>query len=550
MKFRARSPKEIAAFFILVVSLAVFGLQLRTLYTVPVFDSVRWGGDESWLMREYAEQIQQGVLIYPEYYGGARRLNGVLAGSMWGNSVLYGIPGIICFPNFDYVSIGRTVNAIFALVLLFSIYFLCRSLSVSPLLSSLSVAFMVLSQGFVWAVHSARYDLLTGLVLIWYCYYLSRIERLKNRRSFIAGAIGIFLIVFSPHLITLSAGASLGFFIHKKIWKFPSHFLSWLSGAIIAITILYLVYGACTGEFSLFGHGSSNGIFSFVIREIPILRPFSRNVQVSNVAERFHLFMSDIPGIALAIYIILIFLVLYKVSQWRMQRKGIRLRIARRSEQEFFLLATLLCGLSWLLLEGSRPYYLFHIVPVFVIAFSITLELWSDIFSHRWFGTIAAVAILVMAIALGAGHAIPSNKLGVAIATDQTSAISRFLPETKNLPNRKARILCDVAVLDRALRDTSRQVLTLDMFQPPPNATSLIQKLQSNKIDYVILRSSPVGTAFEPGRALIPSVLDSIGILQDSALGMFYDDGRNYDEGLTQLIDQGLDTLKLYRVNP
>src|ERR1019366_3371045 len=198
----SRDPRSIAAYIALVASLAVFGMQLRTLYTVPVFDAARWGGDETGLMREFVHQAQHGVLIYPESFGEPVRTNGVLAGSMWGNAVIYGVPGIIFSPRFDYVSIGRTVTAILALLLIGSLYFIARSLKISSILSAALVLLMVLSQGFVWATHSTRYDLLTGLVLIWYCYYLSTIKLPSSRQLFFAGFIGISSICFSPHLLT------------------------------------------------------------------------------------------------------------------------------------------------------------------------------------------------------------------------------------------------------------------------------------------------------------------------------------------------------------
>ncbi len=154
------------------------------------------------------------------------------------------------------------------------------------------------------------------------------------------------------------------------------------------------------------------------------------------------------------------------------------------------------------------------------------------------------MVVFAIAIAFGAKRAIPKDVLGTTIARDQSIAIAKFLSETP----RKSRILLDVAGLDRALPDTSRVVLTLDMFQPPPEPGALIHKLFSNRIDYIILRSSPVSSPFEPGRALLPHVLDSIGEVRDSTVGFFYDDGRKYDATMSDLRAQGLDTLRLYRI--
>jgi hypothetical protein len=541
MRFPSRRPRDLVAFFALVVSLAVFALQLRTLYTVPVFDSVRWGGDETWLMREFVHQAAHGVLLYPESFGDPVRTNGVLAGSMWGDALLYGVPGIIFFPQYDYVSIGRTVTAMLSLLLIGSLYFIARSLKIDPLLCSLAVGLMVMSQGFVWASHSARYDLLTGLVLVWYCYYLSKIEKFGFWQMFLAGAIGIITICFSPHLLTLAGAATLAFFIVNRVWQKPTGLLAWLMGSVAGILVLSIAYVIGSGEFSLFGRGGKVGIFSFVLNEIPIVRPFSRNVQVSNLMERIHLFQTDLPGMLIALGMALLIMLVYLLRQHT-------LRISH--PQGFFLMSTAFCSVSWLLMEGSRPYYLFHIVPLLVIGGVIILESWREVFSMRWFGEMGAIVVLIIAVTLGMTHAIPSPALGEAVARDQQSAISRFLSEARKDSHRKERILLDVAGLDRALADTSCEILTLDMFQPPANTEALIRKLYSNGIDYVVLRSSPIGTPFEPGRALIPHVLDSIGDVQDSALGIFYDDGRSYDVSLSTLLDGGLDTLKLYRVRP
>ena len=292
------------------------------------------------------------------------------------------------------------------------------------------------------------------------------------------------------------------------------------------------------------------GSYSFVIAQIPLLRPFSRNVQLSNLAERFNLFHTDSIGVLATIGVVIFLALVYKLRQFQLRRNGIRLRIAIAPEQNFILSCVVFCTLTWLLAEGSRPYYLYHIVPLLVIGCAVVLELWREVYPARWFGEYGALIVILIATSLGANRAIPHVELGEAVARDQSATIGRFLHNATTNSGQKSRILFDVAGLDLALQDTSREALTLDMFAPPPNAELVINKLQVNKIDYVVLRSSPVSSPFEPGRALLPHVLDSICEVKDSALGFFYDDGRNYDAKLYQLIDQGLDTLKLYRVNP
>ncbi len=549
MRSRTLDPRSIAAYTLLIISVVVFAVQLHTLDTVPVYDSVRWGGDETWLMREFVNQIQHGTLQYPESFGGAIRTNGVLAGSMWGNALIYGVPGIVFYPHFDFASIGRSVTALLSLLLIGSLYFISRSLRVSPLVCALGVMFMVLSQGFVWASHSARYDILTGLVLLWYCYYLSKVNIANALQMRLAGALGIFIVCFSPHLLTLGAGGTIVFLFAHSIWKRPAALFSWLAGFMIAVAILVVLYFVGSGEFSLFGRGGKAGIFSFVLNEVPILRPFSRNVQLSNLQERIVLFKADLPGMLVVLPIAALLMLTYIIRNRKHGKQEKNVQVTHSPNQRFWLGCTVLCTLSWLLLEGSRPYYLFHIVPLLVIGSMIAFDIWGKLFSKRSFGQWTPVVSMVFGISLGISHAIPNATLGNAIAHDQQLAITRLLNEAAVSAPRKSRILVDVAGLDRALVDTSREVLTLDMFQPPADRTQLVDKLYANSIDYVILRSSTVGTPFEPGRALLPHVIDSIGVVRDSALGLFYDDGRSYNADLSILMKQGLDTLRLYYIH-
>jgi hypothetical protein len=545
-----RGLSRFFSLFALIAVLIIYGLQLRSLYTVPVYDSVRWGGDETWLMREFGNQAMHGVMQYPEQFGQPARTDGVLAGSMWFDALIYGVSGNIVFPSSDLANIGRTVTAILGLLLIASFYFILRKLDIVPILAACSVGLMVLSQGFLWATHSARYDLLTGLTLIWYCYYLSRLVstgKLNPVSSAIFGIASISIIIFSRHMLTLGFPATIICLWMLRIWKNRATIFSYLAGAIGAAAVISLIYWIGAGEFSLLGRGGSLGSYGFVIGQIPILRPFSRSVQVSNLLQRFHLFLLDQTGIILLLAIAILLALSYKIWHWRLSRRGVRLRLAITEAQQFFLVAATCCTISWLLLEGSRPYYFFHIAPLVIIGGAIVLEVWTEVYPSQWQARAIGITIPILGIFLQAGHALPATVLGDAIEKDQSSAIQRLLQNAVPINGHKPRVLFDVAGLDRALTDTEVQVLTLDMFQPPPNATEAVEKLTRNQIDYVVLRSSQVSTPFEPGRALLPHVLDSIGDARDSALGFFYDDGRTYDESLSQLIDQGLDTLRLYR---
>lgn len=549
MDFSARQRRRHTAisYIVLGAALAVFVLQLRSLYVVPIPDSVRWGGDETWLMREFGNQARHGAMAYPENFGAPQRTDGLLAGSMWVNAFIYGVPGNLFSPAFDLVTIGRTVTAVLSLLLIISLYVILRKLRIDPVLASCVVALLVISQGFAWATHCARYDILTGITLLWYVYFLARSAHriLRAQDAFIFGTLSILLLIFSRHLLTLAVGPTVALLFVTHLWQQRHLLLRWVAGFVSGFALLSLSYWLGAGEFSLFGRGGALGSYSFVLQQIPIARPFSRSVQVANLLERFNLFATDSPGVLLTFLCVVIILVLYTIWRSRMKGQGKVLRVARTPEQFFVAIAASLSLICWLLFQGSRPYYLFHIVPVLCVATAIILQIFSEVHEAKWFGKAIPLLIIIVGIVLQANHAIPATAFGKAVQVDQRAAISDLLAHAR--PN--SRVLVDVAGLDRALQDRSHQVLTLDMFQPPAVAEEAVRKLRANRIDFVILRSSPVGERFEPGRALLPHLLDSIGEPRDTVMGFFYDDGRSYDASLTTLIDQGLDTLKLYQVS-
>src|SRR5579871_2663271 len=313
---RERRTRPIA-YIVLAATLAIYVLQLRSLYVVPVADSVRWGGDETWLMREFGNQARHGVMSYPESFGGPQRTDGLLAGSMWVNALIYGVPGNILSPHFDLVSIGRTVTAILGLLLIASLFVILRRLGIKPIIAACAIGIVAISQGFVCVVHCSRYDLLTGLTLLWFVFLLARFaaNELTVKKALLLGITSAALILFSRHLLTLPLGAVLCFVLFTRLWQNRKALASFVLGAFATYITLGILYYAGAGEFSLFGRGGTMGSFSFVLQQIPIARPFSRNVQVSNLLERLHLFATDAPGVLLVLIAAVVMVFVYKLWQ-------------------------------------------------------------------------------------------------------------------------------------------------------------------------------------------------------------------------------------------
>lgn len=540
---------RIAAWVILGLSALLFLIQLQSLQTFPIADSVRWGGDETWLMREFGNQARTGVMSYPESYDGTVRTDGVLAGSMWVESLLYGVTGNALTPRYTLVEIGRWVTAVLSLVLLLTLYFSSRAFGVSRVFSSFGVLFVASSMTFVIATHSARYDVLTGLSLLGFLYLLSATvsTRVIGGKLFILSCMSVLVIIFSRHLLTLTIPVTLLWMFRQRVWDSASRIFISLGGVWLSGLLLICCYAIPAGEFSLFGSGGGFGSYDFVLKQLPILRPFSRSVQLGNLLERYDLLSREAPAALIAVLTAGLVVLSYLLWKAVLALANKPLRMSTRVDQRFFLSAAGLAALTWLLLQGARPYYAMHIVPVLLVAAVIVFEWLQNTFELSKLLQYPIPGLFVLFAVLQLPAALKTHELGSAITKDQRAAIDRFANLTP-----RATVLADVAGLNWALQHGAAigsHVQTLDMFQPPQSDTALGEKLHKNHIDYIILRSSPVASAFEPGRAHLPIYLSTHATVVDSALGLYYDDGRSYDSSLEYALRQGLDTLRLYRLN-
>ncbi len=514
-------------------------LSFRSLYLAPVPDSIRWGGDETWLMREFKQQATHGVMQYPESYDAEPRTDGVLAGSMWVEALLYGGIGAVLHPHCDYVSIGRTVTVTLSVMLLGLLVWALIKRGVSRLTSLSAALLLAANMTFFYASHSARYDILTGLALLaWVlcCESLIRKGELSRPQAILFGAASVLTIIFSRHMLTLALPTTMLTFFLLKPWK-KALLVPMLGATLITIAGLCGAYLAGAGSFSLFGNGGGMGNYSFVLQQLPILRPFSRSVQVSNLMERVSLLWIESPVVLVVLLIAL--LVLFgsllspKYRSGLMQVRGIG----------FFIFAGALSFGSWLLLQGARPYYTLHILPLLLFVAALVTERFPSKYAARLVLPILALFSCVISYPLF----LLAAENGSQISHDQREVMQRFSKaiQANYHGTSKPRVLSEVAGLNWMLSDSTVEVVTLDVFQPPPSSPALISKLRGARIDYVYLRSGAEDGTFEPGRALLPRVLDSVGLLMRHSTGRYYDDFRAYDKPLTAQ----LDTLTLYKLN-
>src|SRR5437762_2511083 len=82
--------------------------QLRFLFSYPIPDTGMWFGDESWMMLIAKGMIATGAPKIPEAIGSTlSHSTGLVVGSLWFYSFLYGLPATVFSSLTDPVAIGR-----------------------------------------------------------------------------------------------------------------------------------------------------------------------------------------------------------------------------------------------------------------------------------------------------------------------------------------------------------------------------------------------------------------------------------------------------------
>ena len=361
--------QRILAIVMIAMAATLFALQLRSLFIFPQPNSLRWFGDETWLMTEAVRQIATGVVRYPLAIGSTLMQGKGLALSMtWLSALLYGLPALIAGNN--PVAAGRIVTTTLSLVLLALLYGCSRLLGASRFASALAVMLLVSTRSFFFASHSARPDLLAGLIVLAFVTTCTIFARQRNEFSrwwwFGYGAAIVFLSVSSSiHLLTLLGPVAFYFFWRLGgIRRWHSAAFA-ITGAVGMGAILIAVYYWTTGSITLFSIAAGPVQFQDVLSSIPIRRPFSRSVQVSNIIIRLKQYASEAPQIFLL--------------------PGLLPFIWRRATntRHTFAVASGIVMLSWLLLEGAEINYLMHLLPLLflglALAATVIVERWKSI---------------------------------------------------------------------------------------------------------------------------------------------------------------------------
>lgn len=375
----------------------LLGLQLGSLYVAPIHDSYLWWGDESWLMNEYRAQMTSGVFRHPLAFGSSLWIgNPFPFTAMWLTSAIYGL-ATLSFPSVTIVSIGRTVTAVLAILLVIVLWRKGRSLALPVLSVMVGLALLISCRTFLLTSHSARYDIFTALVLLLIVFHFA--ERLEAGRATHYARLGILCgssLMVSVHVPLLLIFPVIYFLVAQRARV--NDWLQLVFGASLSAGVLYLLHlvlqPTLTGETNL----SEN------LRTIPILRPFSWSVQTSNLAQKWDsviVLAPQILGMLIACAMI------------------VRCSAVTRSYKSSVLLL-MLPMIGWLLLEPAGPTsYMIHFLPCLALATMMAVQ---TMLVGIWQRT-AIVILALLSIGMGIRDAVVAAEVGRTLTNEHREAL-------------------------------------------------------------------------------------------------------------------------------
>jgi hypothetical protein len=529
-----KSPKIKVPTILLALALVLFLVQLSSLFVFPLPNSLRWFGDETWLMSEAKSQISMGIVRYPLAVGSTlEHSKGVVLSLTWLSSLLYGLPAALI--NADPVIIGRIVTAALSLILSITLYLCARRLGANRLSASVAVLLLISSRTFFFASHSCRPDVLASFVVIGFVATCTLLSRNVTERSrlwwFSFGATVTFLAITSSiHLLTLVVPASIFFVWRLNVQKQLRHWVEFATGAAVMLGILVFVYYVTTGSLTLFAPASGRVQFNDVLSSIPILRPFSRSVQTANIIIRIKQFIAEAPQL----YLLLLALPVLLNTNWR------------KENRHTFTIASLIVFLSWLLLQGAEITYLIHILPLLALGLALAT---TKILEYGKYQLAIKTLLIVTAVAsfiYGLHDALEAKVHAEIIDHSNESAvanISHAIARTWGYPG-IPRVVTEPPALDRLSMIASVQTITDHFISFPLNQESLDSFFISEHINYVVLYNSPT---YPKDRPLTDSFYQGVcksATLVDEEIGMTGDAGRSYFHD-----SPWRDTLLLFKLN-
>jgi len=522
--------------------------QARLLYIFPQPDSARWWGDETGQMLELRAELSDGFARIPTGLGSSVAVtNGLVRGNSWLAAAAYGLPTIIFARAADLVTIGRTVTFALALLMLFVMYTMLRRLHAPPLLALFALLLLMSTRSFFFSSHAARLDIAASLTVLAFTWYLAaRYERLREGRwmptarwYFGYGVIVVLFATLSIHLVTLLGAITLYMLWRFRSYRSPAALFAAAGGAVVMLAVLLSIYALSGAPISLFGPSSAPNQFQSVAGGLPILRPFSRSVQVANILERVHGLWSEAPAF-------LVLLMLAIVSGVAVRRV-----VPATARERWLSGAAIIIAVAWLLFQSPALYYYIEVLPLFILAIMLSI-------SARWKPSrvfyLAIVLVSILMFYFGFRDTVRVGVLARTLDRENhgvlATSLDSIMQESKGQFYSKPIVLAQNPAIAWLEHEPSVRLMTAHLIGFPVSNAPVPTILRRLGINYMLLYAAHDGATYSADYKILRPVADSLGTIVFRRTGIFFDVHRDYFAGTTLNARDSLDTVTLYRFSP
>jgi len=518
--------------------------QARLLYIFPQPDGARWWGDETGQMLELRTELQYGYARIPTALGSSLAItNGLVRGNSWLAAALYGLPTLLFSNVADVVTIGRTITFALSIILLLLMYRMLMASQVPRVLSLFAVLLLVTTRSFFFASHAARLDVVAAIGLLAFVWYLSKhydaLRQMLWRPTafwyFGYGAAAMLFVSLSIHLLTLLGLLSLYMLRQFGAFRKLSSIASAVGGVVMMIGLFIGIYAISGASFSLYSPSSVPNQFQSVAAELPILRPFSRSVQVANILERLHGLWLEAPAFLILVCFAIGLIIAKRSPALRSNRDG------------WVSGAAIVIAIAWLLFQSPALYYYVQVLPLFIIAIVVGL---SRRFALPPIAYIAIGAISVALSYLGIVDTTRAERVSFAIASGNYVALEQVLDTIRiaTRPNERPVVLAQNPAIATLEHEKGIRLMTAHFISFPISNQSVANVLQKHHVQYLLLYASHDGSSYSADYHALRPIADSLGTIIFRLPGMLFDVHRDYFTSYALNDDVSMDTLILYKL--
>lgn len=518
-----------------IVLLLLLVMQARSLFVFPVPDSIRWFGDESWLMTESIATVRTGTVHHPHALSST--LNAPKAflpvGAAWIRTAIYGVPGYLLYPEVNPIHVGRGVTWLLSLVLVGLTMWLVRRRTGETVYGLLASIILVSTLSFFFSSHSARPDLLKGLIILLIAAWIASetfVQNTSQRKWFSITLVSLICAIWLPfhlyfHLIAICGVA----FVLYNGYRDRQAWMWIMLGIIAALGMTAVVQYTFSGELLLSGPEGHRAEFSDVTRDIPILRVLSLSAQLSVLERRSEMLWTEAPIMFLLIP--LSAFVLWK-ARWRIAEQY-------HSRILAFALASLF---GWYFLQRIHPAYTIQMLPLFIASAMIVLP---TLRLPRVMTALGTALVVVLAFVSGS-QSLPATENGALWTKENESAIRQLRSRIETGPGQKPLVMVEASASMPLLSDTSIQLMTTHFQFFPIYDDTIGQTIDRHGVDYSILfNTAHYGYDRNTIDPLVRTIQDR-GDLIGVEAGDFFDISKDYFEPNQARLRA--DTLFLYKL--